>query len=92
MTAPHRTPRGRRQPTLPQFPDPRPADKDLSGAKEPGGPPMPDDPRPLDSPEYVVVIAQRRGADPSWPPSLAEILETGHARISDPEPDLEAEP
>jgi hypothetical protein len=41
-------------------------------------------------PEYVIVIDRVRTWQPSGPPSLAEVLETG--RAPKPEPDLEAEP
>jgi len=92
VTAPRRTPRGRRHAAPPQIPDPRTAGTGQSDIKEPDDLPFPDDRWPSGRPEYVVVIAQRRGAQPGWPPSLTELLETGHACASEPEPDLEAEP
>jgi hypothetical protein len=52
---------------------------------------FPDDRWPRGRPEYFVVIAQLRGL-PGQRPSLTEALETGHPRVREPEPDLEAEP
>ena len=41
-------------------------------------------------PTYVIVVDQLRDWRPGVPPSLAELLETGRTRAT--EPDLEAEP
>jgi hypothetical protein len=59
---------------------------------EPDDLPFPDDRWPRGRPEYMVVVAQLRGLRPAQPPSLLEVLESGHARTREPEPDLEAEP
>ena len=45
---------------------------------------------PPGRPGYVIVVDQLRDRQPGQPPSLAELLETGRTRGS--EPDLEAEP
>ena len=76
----------------PRIPDQRAGEKHLSELDEPYDPPFPDDVWPQGGPKYVVVLAQRRGLQPSQPPSLAEALESGRARTREPEPDLEAEP
>jgi hypothetical protein len=55
---------------------------------EPYDLPFPDDRWPQGRPAYAIVVDQLRGWQPGQPPSLAELLETGHTR----EPDLEAEP
>jgi hypothetical protein len=79
-----------------RVPHPRAGEKDLTEVREPGDLdpgelPFPDDRWPRGRPEYVIVIDQLRGWQPGQP-SLVELLETGHIRTSDPEPDLEAEP
>jgi len=71
--------------------NPKRAGERVHAETEPDDLPVPDDWRPP-RPEYVVVVAQLRGWQPSQPPSLAELLEHGPARVRDPEPDLEAEP
>lgn len=84
-------PRSGREAAQPRIPD-RTASKDLSELMEPGDLLFPDDCWPRGRPEYVVVVAQLRGWPPGSLPSLAEVLETGHARTGEPEPEPEAEP
>ncbi len=79
----------RRPDPAPRIPDPRPADKDRVETAEPYDLPFPDDCWPR-RPDDVIVVDPLRGL-PGQPPSLAELLER-HARIRQPEPDLEAEP
>ena len=64
----------------------------MAEMKDPYDLPFPDfaDRRPPGRPEYVIVVDQLRGWQPSQPLSLAELLETRRTR--EPEPDLEAEP
>jgi hypothetical protein len=90
VTAPRRTPPGRRQAAPLQIPDPRTADTDLSEMREPDDLLFPDDCWPQGTPEYVVVIHQRPGWPPGRPPTLVELLRAAGTR--EPEPDLEAEP
>jgi hypothetical protein len=75
-----------------RIPDQRAGERDLSEMNEPDDLPFPDDRWPAGRPEYVVVLAQLRGLQPAQPPSLLEVLGSGHARTREPEPDLEAEP
>ena len=79
----------RRQAGGPRIPDPRPGGKDLHEKKDPDDLPFPDR-WPPGRPGYVIVVDQLRDWQPGQPPSLAELLETGRTRES--EPDLEAEP
>jgi hypothetical protein len=81
-----------RQAASPCIPGQRAGEMDLSELDEPDDLLFPDDRWPSGRPEYVVVVAQLRGLQPSQPPSLAEVLGSGHARTREPEPDLEAEP
>ncbi len=90
MTTRRQAPAGpRRLDATPQVPDQRPGEKDLAETREPYDLPFPDDCWPPGRPEYVIVVDQLRGWQPSRPPSLAELLE---GRTRAPEPDLEAEP
>jgi len=80
-----------------RVPRPRARERDLADVREPGDLdlgelPFPDDRWPRGRPEYVIVVDQLRGRQPSQPPSLAELLGPGRNRGRDPEPDLEAEP
>ena len=79
----------RRQADRPLVPDPRPGDKDRHEMTDPCDLPFPGR-WPPGRPGYVIVVDQLRDWQPSQPPSLAELLETGRTR--QPEPDLEAEP
>ncbi len=90
MTTPRRAPGTRRFTAKPLIPDPQPDEKETPGTREPYDLPFPDDRWSSSRPEYVIVVDQLRGWQPSQPPSLAELLETGRTR--NPEPDLEAEP
>ena len=94
MTTPRRRPAkpetGRRD-AAPRIPDPRPPEQDLRDLRDPYDLPFPDR-WPPGRPDYVIVVDQLRGWQPGQPASLAEILETGHTRTREPEPDLEAEP
>lgn len=95
MTTPHRTPaspRARHQAATPPIPHPWSAGKDLAEMAEPHDLPVSDDRRPPGRPAYMIVVDQLRGWQPAQPPSLTELLEPGHARTREPEPDLEAEP
>jgi hypothetical protein len=60
--------------------------------REPYDLPFPDDRWPQGRPAYAVVVDQLRGWQTGQPSSLAEILENGHTRTRESEPDLEAEP
>jgi hypothetical protein len=82
----------RRQADGSLVPAQRSGDKDMGEIQDPYDLPFPDysDRWPLGRPEYVIVVDQLRGRQPSGPPSLAELLETGRTR--EPEPDREAEP
>ena len=83
----------RRQADGSPVPAQRPGDTDMREIQDPYDLPFPDysDRRPPGRPpEYAIVVDQLRGWQPGGPPSLAELLETGHARES--QPDLEAEP
>jgi hypothetical protein len=84
--------RGRRQASPTPAPDWRPGDIDRSEMNEPDDLYFPDDVWPPGRPAYVIVVAQRRGLESGHLPSLDEILQNGHARTREPEPDLEAEP
>ncbi len=91
MTRPRRSPSGTRRPAAtPLIPDPRPGEKEPPETREPHDLPFPDDHWPPGRPEYVILVDQLRGWQPSQTPSLAELLETGRTR--EPETDLEAEP
>ena len=94
MTIPGRTPDepGTRQADGPLAPAQRPGAEDMRELQDPYDLPFPDysDRWPPRRPEYAVVVDQLRGWQPTQPPSLAELLETGRTR--EPEPDLEAEP
>ena len=91
MTNHYRAPEepGPRQGDRPLIPDPRHGDKDMNEMTDPYDLPFPDR-WPPGRPAYVIVVDQLRDWQPSQPPSLAELLETGRTRT--PEPDLEAEP
>ena len=91
MTSSRREPArdGHRQADTPSTPGPHTADRDMPETAEPYDLPSPDH-WPPGRPEYVIVVEQLRDWQPSQPPSLAELLETGRTRGS--EPDLEAEP
>ena len=91
MTTHRRAPAGPRRPDgTPQAAAPRPGEKNLAETAEPYDLPFPDDYRLPRRPDYVIVVDQLRGWQPTQPPSLAELLERGRTR--QPEPDLEAEP
>lgn len=94
MTTPRRKPaeHGTPRPATPYIPHPQPSQEDILELREPYDLPMPEYPdRWLPGrPEYVIVVNQLRGWQPSQPSSLAECLETERTRQS--EPDLEAEP
>jgi hypothetical protein len=84
------SPRPPHHATTSPIPDPQ-RGRDPAEMNGPYHPPFPDDRWPR-RPEYVIVVDQLRGWQPAQPPSLAELLETGHPCTPDPEPDLEAEP
>ena len=95
MTSHGRTPDDpgtRRQADGLEHPAQRPGAEDTRELQDPYDLPFPDfsDRWPPRRPEYAVVAGQLRGWQPTQPPSLVELLETGRTR--EPEPDLEAEP
>lgn len=91
MTHPGKTPQDRdpaAQPTVPMSPVQQLAEEeDRREVQDPYDLPLIGDCYPR-RPDYVIVVDRVRTWQPSGPPSLAEVLETGRTR----EPDLEAEP